>query len=237
MNISTIRKSEPLATVPELRAGDRLTRSEFERRYAAMPPTTKAELIEGVVYLPPPVSQDKHGGPHADVMTWLGVYRAAVPGVEAGDNSTLRLDMDNEPQPDGFLRILPDYGGQSRTVKGFIHGAPELLIEIAASSASYDLHDKLNVYRRNGVLEYVVWRVWDRIIDWFALRDGEYERLVLNAKKLYASEVFPGLWLDPAAMLRRDLRRVLQVLQRGISSRACSRFTARLQATKRKPNR
>ena len=215
--------------IPELRAGDRLTRAEFERRYAAMPHVKKAELIEGVVYMPSPVTQEDHGAPHFDVITWLGVYRAGTPGVEGGDNATLRLDLDNEPQPDAFLRILPEYGGQSHKSGKYVGGAPELIVEVAASSASYDLHDKLHAYRRNEVREYVVWRVWDRAIDWFVLRDDRYQRLQLDAEGQYQSEIFPGLWLAPAALLRSDLAQVLAVLQQGLASPEHAAFVNRLQ--------
>lgn len=218
-----------IPAVPPLRAGDRLTRAEFERRYQAMPHVTKAELIEGVVYIPSPVSTDEHSAPHAKAITWLGVYSAYTPGVQVGDNGTLRLDLDNEPQPDAFLRILPEFGGRSRTVAGYVEDGPELIAEIAASSASYDLHDKFNVYRRNGVLEYVVWRVWDKAIDWFVLREGRYERLPLTSAGLYQSEVFPGLWLDPAALIRGELSRVLQVVQQGLASPEHAAFVTRLE--------
>jgi Uma2 family endonuclease len=214
---------------PELRAGDRLTRTEFERRYEAMSHLKKAELIEGMVYMPSPVSTEEHGSPHFDLITWLGVYRAHTLGVQGGDNATLRLDLDNEPQPDAFLRILPEFGGQSHTLNGYIEGAPELVAEIAASSASYDLHDKLNAYRRNSVREYVVWRVWDRAIDWFVLRHGEYQELRPTAGGWYRSEVFPGLWLDPAVLIEGDLRQVLQVLQEGLNSPEHADFVRRLQ--------
>jgi Uma2 family endonuclease len=118
------------------------------------PDLKKAELIEGVVYVPSPVSFDNHGGLHFDLITWLGQYRVATPGVRGGDNTSLRLDLDNEPQPDAFLMVLPTHGGQARIDEdGYVAGAPELIAEVAASSASYDLHDKLNAYRRNGVLE------------------------------------------------------------------------------------
>lgn len=216
--------------VPELCAGDRLTRAEFERRYAAMPHCQKAELIEGVVYMPSPVTQEDHGGPHFDVIGWLAFYRAATPGVEGGDNSTLRLDLDNEPQPDAFLRILPECGGQSRNSGKYVAGAPELIVEVAASSVSYDLHDKLRAYRRNEVREYVVWRVWDRAIDWFVLREDRYERLASDAEGRYQSQIFPGLWLDPAALLRGDLARVLAVLQQGLASPPHAEFVSRLQS-------
>src|SRR3954471_14731961 len=96
-----------LEMVPELENGDRLTRSEFERRYESMMDLKKAELIEGIVYMPSPVRHGRHGHPHNHVSTWLGVYEAGTPGVEAGDNATIRLDLDNEPQPDAYLIIVP----------------------------------------------------------------------------------------------------------------------------------
>lgn len=219
--------------IPPLEPGDRLTREEFERRYEAMPHLKKAELIEGVVYMPSPVSVDGHAVPHASFTTWLGVYWSGTPGVEVGDNATLRLDLDNEPQPDDYLRILPDYGGQSGGSGGYIAGAPELVAEVAASSASYDLHDKLNAYRRNGVCEYVVWRVWDREIDWFVLREGRYERLPPNADGVFQSEVFPGLWLDARALISRKLARVIEVLQNGLSTPEHAEFVMRLGNAKR----
>lgn len=215
--------------IPELRAGDRLARPEFERRYAAIPQVKKAELVEGVVHIPSPVSQDEHGGPHFDLVAWLGLYRAATPGVEGGDNSTVRLDLENEPQPDALLRIRPQCGGQTRDAGKYIEGAPELTAEIAASTASYDLHDKLRAYQRNGVLEYVVWRVWESPIDWFVLRDGRYARLALNAAGHYQSQVFPGLWLDPAALLRGDLAQVVAVLQQGLATPEHAEFVRRLR--------
>jgi len=214
--------------VPPLHAGDRLPRAEFERRYAAMPNLKKAELIEGIVYMPSPVSTEEHAAPHFNLIGWLALYCSQTPGVQGGDNATLRLDLDNEPQPDAFLRIRPEYGGQSSTLDGYVEGAPELVAEIAATSASYDLHDKLNVYRRNGVTEYVVWRVWDRVIDWFVLCEGRYESLPLTGG-LYRSEIFPGLWLDPGALLAGDLARVLRVVQEGLQSPQHAEFVSRLQ--------
>ena len=203
--------------IPPLRSGDHLARDEFERRYEAMPGVKKAELIEGVVYMPSPVSAEEHGEPHFDCITWLGVYRAHTPPIRGGDNSTLRLDLDNEPQPDGYLRLLPECGGQAKVIEGYVTGAPELIVEVAASSASYDLHEKLHAYRRNGVREYIVWRVWDAAIDWLVLRGGRYEPLPLS-DGIFKSEVFPGLWLDPAAALSGDMARVLAVLQQGLAS-------------------
>ncbi len=100
-------------TIPRLENGDRLTAKEFERRYDAMPDLKKAELIEGVVYVGSPVS-DEHGIPHFDVIGWLAMYRMATPGVLGADNTTVRLGRRNRPQPDVYLRIKPEYGGQAR---------------------------------------------------------------------------------------------------------------------------
>lgn len=220
--------SPTIELVPELQAGDHLTRAEFERRYAAMPHLKKAELIEGIVYMPSSVTQTEHGGPHFDLIGWLGFYAASTPGVEGGDNSTLRLDLDNEPQPDALLRILPELGGQSRDDGKYVGGAPELIAEVAASSASYDLHEKLRAYRRNGVREYLVWRVWDRAIDWFVLRDDRYERLAPGPSGHFESLVLPGLWLDAEALLRGDLAAVLAAAQQGLATPEHVDFVRRL---------
>jgi Uma2 family endonuclease len=228
---------QPVPPVPPLETGDRLTREEFERRYDAMPHVKKAELIEGVVYMPSPVRWNHHARPHIRLATWLGTYEANTPGVQAGDNGTIRLDLDNEPQPDAAMIIDPACGGQAQLgPKDYIEGAPELVAEVAASSASIDLNTKLRVYRRNNVREYIVWRMFDRAIDWFVLRHSQYERLALSPAGIYQSEVFPGLWLDPDSLARFDLAAVLQVLQQGIASPEHTAFVAQLhQAAARKP--
>jgi len=214
--------------LPPLENGDRLTQAEFERRYEAMPHLKKAELIEGVVYVPSPVRHSQHGFPHARLISWLGFYQANTPGVDVSDNSSVRLDLDNEPQPDALLLIDPARGGQTRlSVDGFIEGAPELVAEVASSSVSYDLHAKLHVYRRNGVCEYLIWRVLEQEIDWLVLRAGQYERMPVDANGLLRSEVFAGLWLDPAALIRGDLAMVLAVVQQGIASPEHTAFVAR----------
>lgn len=206
--------------MPPLENGDRLTRAEFERRYAVMPHAKKAELIEGVVYMPSPVSLVRHAEPHARVMAWLGTFVAATPDVHFGDNATVRLDLDNEPQPDAVLFWTAARGGQTRiSDDGYLEGPPELVAEVAASSVSIDLHTKLRAYRRNAVQEYLVWRVQDQAIDWFELRDGDYRPLAADAAGLLCSVRFPGLWLDSAALLRGDLAAVLQTLQRGLQAR------------------
>jgi Uma2 family endonuclease len=221
--------------LPPLENGDRLSRSEFERRYDAMPGLKKAELIEGVVYMPSPVRFRRHGRPHAHLIGWLVTYEAGTPGVESGDNSTARLDLDSEPQPDALLLIDPERGGQAViSADDFVEAAPELVAEISASSASYDLHAKLDVYRRNGVREYIVWRVLDRVIDWFVLQGGQFVPLTPDGS-LLKSEVFPGLWLDASAIIRGDMTTVLAVVQQGLSSPEHAAFVSRLNAAAGKP--
>ena len=219
----------PILTIPPLENGDKLTRHEFERRYHAMSNLKKAELIEGVVYVASPLRIKSHGEPHAYIMTWLGVYKAATPGIGFADNATVLIDTDNEPQPDALLRI--ETGGQSRINKDdYVEGAPELIVEIAASSASYDLHKKLKVYRRNQVQEYLIWRVYDHQFDWFRLQQGEYIQLQPNADNIICSQIFPGLWLDKIALLGGDLGTVLAVLQQGLASPEHENFISRLSS-------
>jgi Uma2 family endonuclease len=211
-----------------LQNGDRLTRDEFERRYNAMPHLNKAQLIEGVVYMPSPVTHTHHGNPHFNFIGWLNGYTMYTPGVEGGDNGSLRLDLDNEPQPDAYLIIRPDHGGQVRIEEGYIVGAPEWVGEVSASSVSIDLHAKLNAYRQNGVREYVVWRVFDRTIDWFVLREGQFTPLPLGADGLYRSEVLPGLWLDPVALINGNMLALHQLIQQAVAMPEHAAFVARL---------
>ena len=212
-------QSDPTTSIiPPLENGDRLNRYEFERRYAAMPHLKKAELIEGVVYMPAALRFRSHGQPHADLIIWLGMYKIATPKVLLGDNSTVRLDLDNAPQPDAVLLID---GGQARISEDdYVEGAPELIVEVTASSAAYDLYDKKRAYRRNGVQEYLVWRVYDRQLDWFSLEAGEYSLLAPDAEGIIRSQVFPGLWLATSQLLSGKMNEVLAVLQQGLNSDA-----------------
>jgi Uma2 family endonuclease len=219
--------------IPSLENGDRLTRAEFERRYQAMPELKKAELIEGVVHMPSPVRQRYHGRQHAHLNFWLCAYEGSTPGVEVGDNSTVRLDLDNMPQPDCLLFIQPEHGGRVRIgAEGYIEGAPDLVAEVASSSASYDLGDKLKAYRRNGASDYVVWRVLDRQIDWFPLNQERYEPLKPAPDGILRSATFPGLWLDPSALIRGDLNAVFAIVQHGLNSSEHADFVLRLQQTR-----
>lgn len=216
--------------LPLLENGDRLTRPEFERRYEAMPNLKKAELIEGIVFMAAALRANNHGNPHAIVMTWLGVYYAATPGTYLADNTTVRLDMDNAPQPDALLRIEPVAGGKSRiTEDDRIEGAPELVVEVAASSASYDMNAKLNVYRRSGVQEYIVWQIYENQILWYQLVEGQYEQLESNSEGIVESQIFPGLILPLEDMQSRDIAEVLAQLQTRLGSAAHKAYIQKLK--------
>jgi Uma2 family endonuclease len=198
---------------PVLESGDRLTREEVHRRYCRRPDLWKAELVQGVVYVASPTRTDVHGDPVGLVAFWLNAYRMNVPGLRVAVDSTVYLSADSELQPDVFLYWYPARGSGARlNDEGYMEGAPELVVEVAASSASYDLHDKLEAYRLAGVPEYIVWLVLDGNIVWFRLRDGEYVRVEPDAAGVIASERFPGLRLNVPAMLAGDATGVLAAL-------------------------
>jgi len=207
-----------MATTTETRvsleSGDHLTREEFHRRYSARPDIKRAELVEGVVYVSLRVPFGRHGQPHALIVAWLGTYAARVPGLRLGDNATVFLDGKNEYQPDAFLwRDEPS--GPHLTPDGYIDGAPRLVVEVAASSVSYDLHEKKEVYRRNGVGEYLVWRTLDGALDWFELRDGAYAARDPGEDGMIESRQFPGLRLHVPGLLAGDAAGVLAALGPG----------------------
>ncbi|QJB45426.1 Uma2 family endonuclease [Dolichospermum flos-aquae] len=222
-------QTNPTSQILPLENGDRLSRHEFERRYTESLDIKKAELIEGVVYVASPLRFQRHAEPHAKLMIWLGNYQIYTPGIKLGIEPTIRLDQDNEPQPDGVLLIDESLGGKSRiTDDDYIEGAPELVAEIAASSAAYDLYDKKKAYKRNGIQEYLVWQSLENKLDWFGLHDSEYILLQPDTEGIIKSQVMPGLWLSVTALLAGDMVKVLEVLQTGLNSPEHTEFLRRL---------
>ncbi|OIP71013.1 MAG: hypothetical protein AUK48_12980 [Oscillatoriales cyanobacterium CG2_30_44_21] len=203
-----IAKPPSLLTI--LENGDRLNRAEFERRYTASN-IKKAELIEGIVHVASPLRFTSHGKPHSQIIGWLVTYQSMVAGLEVGIEPTVRLDDDNEPQPDAVLFRVD--GNARIDEDGYISGAPELIAEIAASTVSYDLHSKKRIYELNGVKEYIVWRTLDRQIDWFILENGKYNQLEPDDSGIICSREFTGLRLDVNAILNNDVSAVLSALQ------------------------
>lgn len=198
-------------SIPQLQPGDVLSRAEFEHRYAAMPQLKKAELIDGIVYFATHVRADSHGIPHVRLATLIQVYATKHPGLIVADNSTVRLDTLNEPQPD--LLLMRENGRASIDADGYITGAPELVAEIAASSASYDLHQKKRAYLRAGIQEYLVWIADENRLVWWELRNDEYAELPATEAGLLESPGFPGLIIDTRALLSGDLATALAALK------------------------
>ncbi|MEM8639780.1 MAG: Uma2 family endonuclease [Cyanobacteria bacterium P01_G01_bin.54] len=218
-------------TLPPLESGDRLSRPEFERRYTADPQVKKAELIEGIVYVASPLRFEQHAQPHNCFATWLGTYAAFTPQVNAGIEPTVQLDLDNEVQPDLVLRIESTVGGQTQlTPEGYLEGAPELVVEIAASSAAIDRGRKQQVYRRSGVKEYLVWQVFEQRLDWWVLVEGEYQQLLPDTEGIIRSRTFPGLWLNRTAFVQGQMPQVLQGVQQGMATPEYAAFAADLAA-------
>lgn len=232
MSIADLRKTE--SQIPPLQPGDRLNRTEFERRYHAMPDCKKAELIEGIVYVPSP-ARLRHGEPQRRIVTWMGNYADSTPGTRCADNATNRLDQDNEPQPDVALFIDPACGGQARiSDDDYLTGPVEFVAEVSVSTVSLDRGPKLRTYERHGVKEYLIWRVDDGLLEWYVLRDDGFELQPLPQDGIYRSETFPGLWLNAAAMLQRDGKAVMQVLTEGLATDDHASFVARLEARRQR---
>jgi len=207
--------------------GQRLDQPTFHALYEAMPPATRAELIDGVVHMPSPVG-DAHGRAHVPVIMWLGYYAENTPGVEVLDNATTILGWKSEPQPDALLRLLPERGGRSHIAQGYVSGAPELVVVVAKATRYVDLGPKLHDYERAGVLEYVVRAIEPDEIYWFSQEQGALVRRATGSDGLHRSTVFPGLWLDPVALLRGDTRRIRAVVDLGCATPEHATFVARL---------
>jgi Uma2 family endonuclease len=222
------RPQQPNDLLP-LEPGDCLDQPTFHARYKAMPGRCKAELVEGVVYMPSPLKAP-HGTTHPELIGWLIVYKAATPGTAVVDNATIIMGEQSEPQPDGGLLILPAYGGQTHLdEEEYIVGAPELIAEVSSSSAAIDLHQKRRDYERAGVREYIVLVLRENRIVWFVRRDRVFVEMAPGPDGIYRSEFFKGLWLDAQAMLRRDTAAVLAVLQQGLASADHAQFVASLR--------
>lgn len=221
--IQPIRSSP--STIPPLENGDRLDQKTFHERYEAMPPDTRAELIGGIVYMPSPL-RTPHGRSHGRIMHWLIEYEDATPGTEALDNATTILGEESEPQPDGSLIISPPHG-QIRLEDEYIVGAPELISEIASSTEALDLHRKKDDYELAGVQEYIVVALRQMRVFWFIRRGGKFEEMQ-PLDGILRSQVFPGLWLDPGALLRKDGKRMREVLTMGLASPEHAAFVNKL---------
>ena len=235
--MSAIPKPAPVPRrAAELHSGDRMTRAEFHRIYETMPEDFKAELVGGIVYVAPPLGLP-HGTSHPFLSAALTAYAGHTPGVQVGDNTTILLGEEGEPQPDLFLRILPEFGGQSETIRDprtneaeYVSGAPELIAEIAHSSYAIDLHAKREDYRRYGVLEYLVLSLKENQLRWIDLRTNR--ELAADADGIIRTRTFPGLWIDSAAVLGRDFQRLMAAVNQGLATVEHRDFMNRLAAAR-----
>jgi Uma2 family endonuclease len=203
--------SATVISQPLLENGDVMDAAEFRRRYEASKDLEHVELIEGVVYMPSPIKFRRHSRPQTLGLGWLLGYEDLHPDdVIVFSPGTVWLDDKNAPEPDLMLcRVTPDL----YTEDDYLGKVPELIMEIASSSRSRDLHQKKAAYERNGVLEYIVWRTRDEIVDWFQLRDGRYERREPDASGIIESQVFPGLRLHVPSLLANDRKPLLAALR------------------------
>ena len=209
--------------------GQRLDQPTFHALYEAMPPGTRAELIGGVVSMPSPVGR-AHGRAQIPVIVWLDYYAENTPGVEVLDNATTILGWKSEPQPDVMLRVKPRWGGRTQDQKGFVRGAPELVVEVAKATRYVDLGPKLADYEQAGVVEYIVRALKPDEILWFEQKQGALVRKEADADGLFRSAVFSGLWLDSKALLKGDRRRLRAVVDLGCAAPEHAAFVARLTA-------
>jgi Uma2 family endonuclease len=231
--MSTTEKPEP-RVLPPLVAGQRLDRATFHERYEAMPPDTRAELVGGIVYMPSPLGIE-HGEHDVHASYWLGHYKRFTKGVRTASNATTQFGDYGEPQPDLLLLIREELGGQTRIVKGFVVGAPELVVEVSKTTRKYDLGPKKSDYERAGVLEYLFVGIDPDEIRWFVRRGEGFEDLPPGPDGVFRSEVFPGLWLDPDALFSEDIDRLIATLERGLATPEHAAFVAMLTARAGEP--
>jgi Uma2 family endonuclease len=219
----------PPPVPPPLENGDRLTIGEFKRRWERMPKLKRAELIEGVVFMPAALRHTQHGEPHGWIMNLVSTY-AMRTGLAFGDNASVELDEHNMPQPDAYV-LLPEHLGRRSRIdeEGYLIGPPDFIAEVAASSASLDLHGKLQTYEQSGVQEYIVWRTLDQAFDWFVHQAGALRRQPFP-DGIIRCAILPGLWLDTAALIQKNAQQLLGTFEQGLASPEYIAFQAAIGA-------
>jgi Uma2 family endonuclease len=224
-------RTRPRHPLPSLDNGDRMTQQEFHRRYEAYPNDVKIELIGGTVYVASPMRT-----PHGD-LTWklvipLDYFTEHTPGIRGSDGASVILGESSEPQPDLHLRLLPEYGGQSRLdKKKYLIGAPEFIAEIAHSTRSLDMNQKREDYLAAGVQEYLVVCVEEKEFHWFHFPSKR--KLKADRRGIWKSRIFPGLWIDQAALFALDSARLRAAVQEGIASPEHAEFIRTLEARRK----
>ena len=216
----------PVLTSP-LREGEHLTPDEFLHRWDAMPDLKRAELVDGIVHMPSPLSYI-HGDFEPRLSGWLTFYRLFTPQCVLLGNVTTRMSHDSVPQPDLSLRIPAELGGQSRIEGEYPAGAPEFIVEVSHSTFARDSGVKQRLYERSGVREYLIVRPTKRQILWHELVNGKFQQIAPDPDGLYRSRIFPGLWLDPDALWNNDLKALYAVIERGAATEEHQAFLRKL---------
>ena len=227
----------PQRYVPPFENGDRMDQPTFHALYETTPPGFKAELVGGVVYMASPVSVN-HGRPHRVLTSWIDAYAQHTEGTEWFSDLTIILADSNEPQPDLTLILLPEFGGFTQeNDRGFLVGPPELVIEVAVSTAAIDLNAKRHDYYLYGVQEYLVVEVKTQTVHWFKRGKSAFQVLKPAADGSIRSKQFPGLWLNPDAVFERSPKALLETLHLGIASPEHAKFIAKLNKKINKPRK
>jgi Uma2 family endonuclease len=227
ITFQTDQKSERPNPFPLLETGYHLTADEFHERYKLLLDEQHAELIEGIVYMASPISR-LHSLPDSTMNGFCMVYAAHTPETESSGSGTVRLDPKNEYEPDGYLRKLIGCGTQIFD-QHYLEGVPEFVFEISNTTVTMDLHEKYDVYQRNGVQEYLVWQVQEQRIELFILVGGKFEKAAPDVNGILRSKAFQGFWLDTRAMINGNNATALATLQLGIESAEHTEFVKRLQ--------
>lgn len=217
--------------LPLLYDGQHLSQAEFHRLYDACQTDHKFELIEGVVYM-----AAAYRRPHSRLGHLVGglllMYETCTPGVEGLPGATTILDDQNEPEPDLQLRIRSEFGGRGGiTADQYVTGAPELVIEVSHSSLKLDMNQKLHMYRRLGVLEYLVVDVQAASLHWFVWPEGERS---VHSDGIWRSSTFPGLWINAAALFQEQVLELQATLNEGLKQPEHAQFVTTLHNAQQK---
>lgn len=219
----------------ELENGSRMDQKTFHALYLKTPEDFKAELIGGTVYIMSSPVSSRHGRPHARIIHWLSLYSDETPGTEVLDNTTNILGDESEPQPDAFLYITPEYGGQSTIDdEGYVNGPVELVVEVANTTRAIDLGSKKRDYELAGVREYVVVLAQEDRVVWFVRGDHGFVESGAGGNGVFRSTVFPGLWLDPRGLFAENTRQLTAAVKKGLASPEHAAFVAELKARRKK---
>jgi Uma2 family endonuclease len=224
-----MRRSNGETGILPLKDGDHLDRKTDHARYEAMPESFRPELIGGFVYLRSQVNRLQSRS-KVRLLAWLSSYETATPGVEADGTTTVLLGDHSEPEPDASLVLITPGMSQTWIEDDYLAGAPELVLELGMTPAGIELHQLREDYQQAGVREYLVVVQRPAQVLWFVSRGGQFQELAPGSDGILRSEVFPGLWLDPAALLHLDGARVLEVLRQGLATPEHAAFVASLAA-------